>query len=253
MTTDNNASANGTSWTKAQINMLRREANPWLILGMLIFIAGALVEFYVLLGPIMDLNSKAAWGDAINGLTAPLIGIIGAVLIYISFKEQVRTNKFHFQALQEQREWDLLYRLYEELKSDLKSIQPYYGSRYNETDILTTFMNHVLSDTLSSSPYPDLSKYLDYIFKQFSFLSMRISMNDVLGNTEKVYMIEKARQLFNLYFESHYSRIVDNEWNSRFSVSFQQNLEYGGKAIINLNMLSIDILKEKYQAQQKKN
>jgi hypothetical protein len=244
--------ANGASWTKAQLNMLKTRFNPWLVLGMLIFITGALVEIYVLLGPIMDLNSKAAWGDAVNGLTAPLIGIIGAILIYISFKEQVKTNKFHFESLQEQREWDLLYRLYEELKSDLKSIQPYYGPRYNQSDILDSFMNHVLSDTLSSSPYPDISKYLDYIFKQFSFLSMRISQNDVLGKTEKVYMIEKARQLFNLYFEAYYSRIVDNEWNSRFSLSFQQNLEYGGKAIINLNMLSIEILKEKFHAQHKK-
>src|SRR5215204_7071019 len=101
----------------------------------------------------------------------------------------------------------------------MKRIQQYYGGLYNESDILATFMNHVLSDTLSSSPYPDLSKYLDYTFKQFSFLSMRISKNEVLGKTEKVYMIEKARQLFNLYFESYYSRIVDNEWNSRFSLS----------------------------------
>jgi hypothetical protein len=229
------------------LQIIRHKFNIWFIFGILVLAAGVLLEVYLLTAPPIDIHDKAVLGELINGLTAPLIGIIGAILIYISFKEQVKSNKFQFQALHEQREWELLYRLYEELKDDLKSLQPYYGPRYNQHDILNEFMNAVLRDDQATSPYPDVSKYLDYIFKQFSFLSLRISQNDVLGKSEKVHLIEKTRQLFNLHFEAYYSRIVDHDWTSRFSLSFCKNLETGGKAVISLNAISMSILKEKYE------
>jgi hypothetical protein len=229
------------------IRIIQEKFSMWFILGVLTFTAAVLLEIYLLAGPPIDIHSKAALGDTINGLTAPLIGIIGAILIYISFKEQVKSNRFHFQALHEQREWDLLYRLYEELKVDLKNLQQHYGTRYNENDILDAFMNKVIADDLAVSPYPDVSKYLDYVFKQFAFLSLRISQNSILGKTEKVHLIEKSRQLFNLYFESYYSRIVDHDWESRFSLTFSKSLESGGKAIISLNAITMEILREKYK------
>ena len=133
------------------------------------------------------------------------------------------------------------------MKDDLKMLQLYYGERHNQRDILTSFMNHVLADNLPTSPYPDLSKYLEYIFKQFSFISLRICKNEVLSNTEKVHLIEKVRQLFNLYFDAHYSKIVESEWTSKFSISFRETLAWGGKAIIDLNALSIEILKERFK------
>lgn len=221
--------------------------NRWFIAGTVILIGGLILEIFLLVYPWSDLTYKASLGEAINGMTAPLIGIVGAVLIYISFIEQVKTNKFQFQSLHEQRELELLYRLYEELKYDLNALQPYYGGRYGQTDILTDFFNKVLDDSHASSPYPDLTKYLDYIFKQFSFISMRVCTNQVLSNTEKVYLIEKIRQMFNLYFEAHYSKIVEGEWKSRFSLSFQESLKWAGQAIINLNTLSIEILKDRYK------
>jgi hypothetical protein len=231
------------------IQVIREKFNIWFILGISVFVTGILLEIYLLAGPPIDIHNKAALGDAINGLTAPLIGIIGAILIYISFKEQVKSNRFHFQSLQEQREWDLLYRLYEELKGDLKELQIHYGTRYNQHDILEAFMNKVKADDLSESAYPDVSKYLDYIFRQFSFLSFRIAQNNILQESEKVHLIEKTRQIFNLYFESYYSTIVNTEWNSRFSISFRQNFEFGGKAVIRLNSISMEILKAKYKGQ----
>jgi hypothetical protein len=228
--------------------IIRHKFNVWFVFGALTLTAGILLEVYLLAGPPIDIHDKAALGELINGLTAPLIGIVGAILIYISFKEQVKSNRFQFQALHEQREWELLYRLYEELKDDLRNLQLYYGPRHNQHDILHEFMNAVLKDDRAVSPYPDVSQYLDYIFKQFSFLSLRISQNDVLGKSEKVHLIEKTRQLFNLYFEAYYSRIVNHdEWTSRFSLSFCKNMETGGKAVIDLNAISMSILKEKYR------
>ena len=226
---------------------MRFKINFWFTMGIVIFTIALIFEVYLLISPWVNLNDKAAIGDAVNGLTAPIIGIIGAVLIYISFREQVKTNRFQFQSLHEQREWDLLFRLYEELKEDLKSLQPYYGIRYNQMDILDSFMNYVIEDTQETTPYPDISKYLDYLFKQFNFISMRICKNEILDDSEKVYLVEKVRQLFNLYFESYYSRIVEGEFHSKFSTSFKMTFRSGGQAIIDLSNLSIEILKQRFQ------
>lgn len=229
------------------IEIIRKKFNVWFIFGIFIFIGGILLEVFLLVGPPLKIQDKAALGDLINGLTAPIIGIIGAMLIYISFKEQVKSNRFQFQSLCELREWELLYRLYEELKDDLRNIQTYYGPRYNNNDILAAFMTAVINDDQPVSPFPDVSQYLDYIFKQFSFLSLRIIQNDVIGKSEKIHLNEKTRQIFNLYFELYYSRIVNNEWTSRFSLAFSKNFESGGKAVINLNAISMSILKEKHK------
>jgi hypothetical protein len=229
------------------LQIIRTKFNSWFFLGMLTFTSAVLFEMYMLIGPPMSLSEKAALGDTINGLTAPLIGIIGAVLIYVSLREQVKSNKFHFQILYEQREWDLLYRLLEDLKEDLKNLQASYGPRYNSNDILETFMSNVIADNQTNSPFPDVGKYLDYIFKQFAFLSARINQTENLGTAEKLHLIERCRQIFNLYFESYYSRVVNHEFASRFSVAFSTNFEQGGKAVINLNAISIAILKEKFQ------
>lgn len=228
------------------LQIIREKFNIWFVIGVLTFALAILLEVYLLSGPPIDIRDKAALGELINGLTAPLIGILGAILIYISFREQVKSNRFQFQALHEQREWELLYRLYEELKDDLKNLQLHYGGRHAQNDILDVFMNAVITDDLEASPYPDVSKYLDYIFKQFAFLSLRISQNDILGKSEKVHLIEKTRQIFNLYFEIYYPRIVNHTWNSRFSLSFSKSFESGGKSIIRLNAISMEIMREKY-------
>jgi hypothetical protein len=229
-----------------KFKFIRKKFNFWFFIGVVLFIGGIFLEIYLLVGPPLNIDDKAALGELINGLTAPIIGIAGAILIYISFKEQVKSNRFQFKALYELRESELLYRLYEELKDDLRNMQSYYGPRYNQNDILHAFMTAVINDDQPSSPYPDVSQYLDYIFKQFAFLSLRISQNEILNKSEKIHLIEKTRQIFNLYFETYYTKIVNEEWTSRFSLSFSKRLETGGKAVISLNVISMNFFKEKY-------
>ncbi|WP_299681150.1 hypothetical protein [uncultured Tenacibaculum sp.] len=43
-------------------------------------------------------------GDTIGGITAPVINIIGAWLVYLSFKEQMEANKFQYKLLKDQED-----------------------------------------------------------------------------------------------------------------------------------------------------
>lgn len=44
-------------------------------------------------GKLDFLKETGPIGDTIGGLTAPIIGLIGSLLVYYSFKAQLRANK----------------------------------------------------------------------------------------------------------------------------------------------------------------
>lgn len=134
--------------------------------------------------------------EIINGLTAPVIGFVGALLVYVSFKAQVDANALQHTILNEQRELDLCYKFYEELKADLRQMQAEYGPKYGQSAILDSFMQHVLQDAHSNSPYPEFQAYLYYAFKQFRFIANRAKRSQFLTDSEKAYLIDKLRYLF---------------------------------------------------------
>ncbi|NBA84773.1 hypothetical protein GVN16_03335 [Emticicia sp. CRIBPO] len=49
-------------------------------------------------------------GDTIGGITSPIASIIGSILIYFSFKEQLEANKIQREALNNQFEVDFLFK-----------------------------------------------------------------------------------------------------------------------------------------------
>lgn len=171
-----------------------------------------------------NLSKGAVAGDAVNGLSAPLIGLLGAFLVFISFREQVKANKIQFQVLNEQRELDLFYRLYEELKIDLQRIQIEYGPKYNQTSVLDSMMGYL--DQNQKPPYDELNSYVYYIFSQFIFLGKRIGRTKNINDSEVVYLIEKTDRLYELYFAKHYKRLFtkffDNEYVQYFKRSFDE-------------------------------
>lgn len=77
-----------------------------LILGLIIllvppiFVMPSFLDFF-------DFSDKGEIGDTIGGLTSPFINAIGAILVFIAFKEQVKANDLikeqqYFQHIQEQ-------------------------------------------------------------------------------------------------------------------------------------------------------
>ena len=68
-------------------------------------------------------------GDTIGGITAPIIGLIGAVLIFISFLAQIEANKIQNQAIQneilrnrDEKNMDLVLTLYREWRDDFENL-----------------------------------------------------------------------------------------------------------------------------------
>ncbi len=79
--------------------------------NVLILIAGIILLFvsvYLFTKPATsaawDFSTTGQIGDTIGGITAPIINIIGAFLVFVSFREQVRANRLQSLALNEEKE-----------------------------------------------------------------------------------------------------------------------------------------------------
>lgn len=196
------------------------------ILGfVLILVASVFVFSRPSFMSLFGADKPAAIADIISGLTAPVIGAAGSILVYLSFNAQVEANKIQFKILVEQRDLDLLYKFYEELKEDLQGMQTVYGSKYGQSAILDSFMEYAASDKHNASPYPEFHSYLNFIFNQFNFLSNRIKRNSSLNSSEKVYIIDKLNYLFELYFKHHHIKLTKTVYSSDLSKQVRNSLE----------------------------
>jgi hypothetical protein len=74
---------------------------------------------------LADLGDKGSLGDAMNGLTAPVITLGSAVLIYLTFKEQNKANQNQLNAnreFSEQATVDTYTNTFSEIKSEFESL-----------------------------------------------------------------------------------------------------------------------------------
>ena len=79
---------------------------------------------------LLDFSESGQIGDTIGGITAPIIGLIGAVLVFLSFREQWLANQYQMKTITETKEEQLkseriilVWNLYNEIKNDIKNSQ----------------------------------------------------------------------------------------------------------------------------------
>lgn len=115
----------------------------WLfgIIGIILFLIALI---YLLTRPFVlsftDFEKSIPIAEVLNGITAPIIGVVGALLVYYSFLEQVKANRELLKSIKEKRELSLMYKFYEELKEDLAKIQLVYSAKYGQPNVLDSFV-----------------------------------------------------------------------------------------------------------------
>ncbi|WP_279108187.1 putative phage abortive infection protein [Butyricimonas virosa] len=77
------------------------------ILGIILCIGSVFCFSRPCIFDFFDLSNKGEIGSAIGGMTAPILNLIGAILIYCSFYEQSKANQIQRKALEEQRKLQL--------------------------------------------------------------------------------------------------------------------------------------------------
>lgn len=214
----------------------------WLTGTILLLISAVIFFTRPFLQGLLRVEDGVAVADIINGVTAPIIGLMGAALVYFSFSEQVKANRMQFQAINEQRELDIMYRLYEELKGDLMRIQSIYGEKYQQPNILDSFINYMDNERVKGSPYPELSQYLTYIFSQFIFVSKRLNLSKILSDQEFVFLVDKVNNLYQLYFQKYHKVLSSKIYTTEWVTSFKKSIDEVNEALRKLNELKVSKL-----------
>jgi hypothetical protein len=73
-----------------------------------------------------DFSNKGQIGDTIGGISAPIINLLGAFLVFLSFKEQFEANTIQRDALKNEidnnnrnKEFDTLFSIFKEIKDEV--------------------------------------------------------------------------------------------------------------------------------------
>jgi len=94
---------------------------------------------------IVDFTATGNIGDTIGGITAPFLSIIGSILIYLAFKEQIRANDLIQKQYTKQEFENKLFKLidiYRENVSRMKFKSRESGKEYQDKSVFPILYNH---------------------------------------------------------------------------------------------------------------
>jgi len=79
----------------------------WSIFFLILGIGLVFFSVYIFTRPalfdVWDFSNTGQIGDTIGGITAPIINLVGAYLVYISFQAQINANKIQSDALRDEK------------------------------------------------------------------------------------------------------------------------------------------------------
>ena len=153
-----------------------------LILGLILILFSSLIIFTrPALWEFFDFSKTGQIGDTIGGITAPIINIVGAILIYISFKAQINANKIQFKLLYEEiqnqqkdKNFQVTLELFQSLKNDYQNVN--YNS-FSGQAALNSYSNEIQT-------YWDEQRFINHtkkpIYADWKFLLAQYEFNYII-------------------------------------------------------------------------
>lgn len=179
-----------------------------------------------------DFSNTGQIGDTIGGITAPIINLLGALLVYISFQEQVKANKIQMTALENEknnnsyeRKFNNYTRLYESIKNHLDSlefiVQPKSSS--NPDGSINT-PNHIIYKGLNAlneyvlrieNPKHYIENYetngmflnFQYLIKSLLELGEIIELN-INDTNDKKFLEQNIKLMYKIFLRNFAERII---------------------------------------------
>jgi hypothetical protein len=165
-----------------------------------------------------DFSNTGQIGDTIGGISAPVINLIGALLIYFSFKEQFEANRIQRESLdneilrnRESKEFDLLFSLFKEIKNEVENFEFYetqryvdrisdnvqiVESKYKGLPAIETFILHVEKSIEKKRNYQTISEQAGVKYIIGSLRDLHIKIDDSGLNINDKELLKSKLQFF---------------------------------------------------------
>ncbi len=109
---------------------MHRRSIIFLIIGICLIFLSLYLFTRPAICDVWDFSNTGQIGDTIGGITAPIINLLGAFLVYLSFEAQVRANKIQSKALEDEKKerhresmFDKQYKQLLSIKSSLTDLE----------------------------------------------------------------------------------------------------------------------------------
>ena len=176
----------------------------------LVAILLSFLSLYIITRPAIlnefDFSNTGSIGDTIGGITAPIINLIGALLVYITFKEQFNANKIQLDLLnleienqKNDRNFHIILKLFDELKNDFRNLN---NANYKGTSAINAFVNK-FDDTWTDEKFwihlgqPIYSEF-KFILSEYELISVQLIKGNIRDNEKSMF-----KPLLINYFISH--------------------------------------------------
>ena len=125
-----------------------------LVLGFILLLFGSTILFTrPALWNLFNFSETGQIGDTIGGITAPVINLIGAILIYISFKAQINANRIQYKLLHQQsinqildNNFHVSLELFKEIKEDYRNLSYKDASNQGALNLFGNEINKAMDE-----------------------------------------------------------------------------------------------------------
>ncbi|GEC77941.1 hypothetical protein [Flavobacterium aquatile] len=246
---------------------MRKNEIIYLLLGIVLLFTSVYLFTRPAIFSDFDLTKTGPIGDTIGGITAPLINLIGAYLVYISFKAQVSANKIQLDTLSTERiryerenNFQMQVNHFNEIKNavnnlefiiDSKTIYDFSGERTYRDPVNYKGINALNEFTKRLNRYNFRDEIYDLYGMLLNFEFILLTINELLENVDRqILFVEDKKYFFkniNIYFDSFILPFA-------ITISKSDRLEnYDIDKIENLtNLVASKVLKFKKQIEDQK-
>lgn len=124
-----------------------------------------------------NLSDKGTLGDAVNGLTAPVIALISASLLFYSFQAQVKANKL----LQAQWQFDTFISMFKDMQTTFNSC----GFNYNSETVFSSASGKAAIQFIARHP-----EFVDSKSKQEFYVNLEVFLYELNILVERSKQVE---------------------------------------------------------------
>jgi hypothetical protein len=82
---------------KTQAEKMAMTARTYMTIGPLVVLL-----LWIIVGASQNASTRGLTGDFLGGVASPFIGLVSAVLVYLSFQQQIQANKIQMEALKQE-------------------------------------------------------------------------------------------------------------------------------------------------------
>ena len=102
---------------KNQEEKMAMTARTYMSIGPLVVLL-----LWIVVGASQNASTRGLTGDFLGGVASPFIGLVSAILVYLSFQQQIRANKIQMEALKQESKRNNIRSTLNILKSEISDL-----------------------------------------------------------------------------------------------------------------------------------